>query len=52
MMLNDIVSQIQGLKARMDDGNEFYRDKVKGIVSSTTESICRKSSLVSEWYDR
>ena len=27
--VKDMVSQIQGLKARMDDGNEFYRDKVK-----------------------
>ena len=50
--VKDMVSQIQGLKARMDDGNEFYRDKVKGIVSSTTESIVRKSGkLVSGMID-
>ena len=47
-----MVSQIQGLKARMDDGNEFFRDKVKDIVSSTTESVVRKSGkLVSGMID-
>ena len=50
--VKDMVSQIQGLKARMDDGNEFFRDKVKGIVSSTTESVVRKSGkLVSGMID-
>ena len=50
--VKDMVSQIQGLKARMDDGNEFFRDKVKDIVSSTTESVVRKSGkLVSGMID-
>ena len=50
--VKDMVSQIQGLKARLDDGNEFFRDRVKGIVSSTTESVVRKSGkLVSGMID-
>ena len=50
--VKDMVSQIQSLKARMDDGNEFFRDKVKDIVSSTTESVVRKSGkLVSGMID-
>ena len=36
----------------MNAGNEFFRDKVKGIVSSTTESVVLKSgSLVSNMVD-
>ena len=47
-----MVGEIQSLKAKMDAGNEFYRDKVKGLVSSTTESVVRKSgNLVSGMVD-
>ena len=50
--VDDMVGEIQSLKAKMDAGNEFYRDKVKGLVSSTTESVVRKSgNLVSGMVD-
>lgn len=50
--VNDMVAQVQSLKAKMDMGNEFFRDKVKGIVSNTTESVVRKSgNLVSGMID-
>ena len=52
---NDVlgmVGEIQALKGKMNAGNEFFRDKVKGIVSSTTESVVLKSgSLVSNMVD-
>ena len=52
---NDVlgmVGEIQALKGKMNAGNEFFRDKVKGIVSSTTESVVLKSgSLVSNIVD-
>ena len=47
-----LVKDVQALKGKMDFGNEFFRDKVKGLVSSTTESVVRKSgSLVSGMVD-
>ena len=47
-----MVGEIQALKGKMNAGNEFFRDKVKGIVSSTTESVVLKSgSLVSNMVD-
>ena len=52
---NDVlgmVGEIQALKGKVNAGNEFFRDKVKGIVSSTTESVVLKSgSLVSNIVD-
>jgi len=52
---NDVlgmVGEIKSLRTKMSAGNEFFRDKVKDIVSSTTESVVRKSgSLVSNMVD-
>ena len=41
-----LVKDVQALKGKMDFGNEFFRDKVKGLVSSTTESVVRKSGVM------
>ena len=41
-----LVKDVQALKGKMDFGNEFFRDKVKGLVSSTTESFVRKSGVM------
>ena len=50
--VDDMVSKAMSYKAKLDAGNEFYRDKIKGLVSSTTESVVRKSgSLVSGMVD-
>ena len=38
-----MVGEIQALKGKMNAGNEFFRDKVKGIVSRTTERVDLKS---------
>ena len=50
--VDDMVSKAMALKSKLDSGNEFYRDKVKGLVSSYTKSIVDKSgSLVSGMVD-
>ena len=50
--VDDMVGKAMALKAKLDSGNEFYRDKVKGLVSSYTRSIVDKSgSLVSGMVD-
>ena len=41
-----LVKDVQALKGKMDFGNEFFRDKVKGLVRSTTESVVRKSGVM------
>ena len=41
--VDDMVSKAMSFKAKLDSGNEFYRDKIKGLVSSTTHSVVRKS---------
>ena len=41
-----LVKDVQALKSKMDFGNEFFRDKVKGLVRSTTESVVRKSGVM------
>ncbi len=41
-----LVKDVQELKGKMDFGNEFFRDKVKGLVRSTTESVVRKSGVM------
>ena len=47
-----MVSKAMALKSKLDSGNEFYRDKVKGLVSGYTKSIVDKSgSLVSGMVD-
>ena len=50
--VDDMVSKAMSFKAKLDSGNEFYRDKIKGLVSSTTHSVVRKSGgLVSGMID-
>ena len=50
--VDDMVGKAMAFKAKLDAGNEFYRDKVKGLVSSYTKSIVDKSgSLVSGMVD-
>ena len=50
--VEDMVGKAMAFKAKLDAGNEFYRDKIKGLVSSYTKSIVDKSgSLVSGMVD-
>ena len=50
--VDNMVGKAMSYKAKLDAGNEFYRDKIKGLVSSTTHSVVRKSgSLVSGMVD-
>ena len=50
--VDDMVSKAMAFKAKLDSGNEFYRDKIKGLVSSYSKSIVDKSgSLVSGMVD-
>ena len=50
--VDDMVGKAMAFKAKLDAGNEFYRDKIKGLVSSYTKSIVDKSgSLVSGMVD-
>ena len=47
-----LVRNVQNLRGQINFGNEFFRDQVKGLVSSTTESVVRRSgSLVSGMVD-
>ena len=50
--VEDMVGKAMAFKAKLDAGNEFYRDKIKGLVSGYTKSIVDKSgSLVSGMVD-
>ena len=50
--VDDMVGKAMAFKAKLDAGNEFYRDKIKGLVSGYTHSIVRKSGgLVSGMVD-
>ena len=55
--IEDLVGQVMAFKANLDAGNEFYRDKVKGLVTSYTRSICDKagglvSNMIDDTFDR
>ena len=50
--VNTLVSDVRGLKARLDEGNEFARDLIKNKISAATEDIVAKSGkLVSGMID-
>ena len=50
--VNTLVSDVRGLKARLDEGNEFARDLIKNKISAATEDIVSKSGkLVSGMID-
>ena len=55
--VDDMVSKAMAFKAKLDAGNEFYRDKIKGLVSSYSKSIVDKSGglvsgMVDDTFDR
>ena len=41
--VDDMVGKVMNLKSSLDSGNEFFRDKIKSLVSTTTQNIVRKS---------
>jgi hypothetical protein len=50
--VNNLVDDVRGLKARLDEGNEFARDLIKNKISAATEDIVSKSGkLVSGMID-
>ena len=50
--VNTLVDDVRGLKARLDEGNEFARDLIKNKISAATEDIVAKSGkLVSGMID-
>ena len=50
--VNTLVDDVRGLKARLDEGNEFARDLIKNKISAATEDIVSKSGkLVSGMID-
>ena len=50
--VNNLVDDVRGLKARLDEGNEFARDLIKNKISAATEDITAKSGkLVSGMID-
>jgi len=50
--VNTLVDDVRGLKARLDEGNEFARDLIKNKISAATEDITAKSGkLVSGMID-
>ena len=55
--VDDMVGKAMAFKAKLDSGNEFYRDKIKGLVSSYTKSIVDKSGglvsgMIDDTFDR
>ena len=55
--VDDMVGKAMAFKAKLDAGNEFYRDKIKGLVSGYTKSVVMKSgglvsSMVDNTFDR
>ena len=55
--VDDLVSKAMAFRSKFDSGNEFYRDKVKGLVSSYTRTIVDKSGrlvsgMVDDTFDR
>ena len=49
---NNLIDDVRGLKARLDEGNEFARDLIKNKISAATEDIVDKSGrLVSRMID-
>ena len=50
--VNTLIDDVRGLKARLDEGNEFARDLIKNKISAATEDIVSKSGkLVSGMID-
>ena len=50
--VNNLVDDVRGLKARLDEGNEFARDAIKNKISAATEDITSKAGgLVSGMVD-